>query len=96
MEPNDGTFVLHSELEKVTVQALRTTRDKLRASRSAISTADIADDFTVGVPGEAFEFSQCRNKGDGGRVIWADRRGLSGRAIHQRVIMASLLNLVMD
>lgn len=36
--------------------------DKLRASRSAISAADIANEFTLGVPGEAFSFSQCQNK----------------------------------
>ncbi|RWW86743.1 hypothetical protein BHE74_00004469 [Ensete ventricosum] len=61
MEPNDGTFVLHSELEK------------LRTSRSAISTADITSDYTLGVPGEAFSFSHCRNK-----VTVADASGLTG------------------
>ncbi|GMJ12534.1 hypothetical protein like AT5G05670 [Hibiscus trionum] len=35
--------------------------EKLRASRSAISAADISNDFTLGVPGEVFAFSQCRN-----------------------------------
>ncbi|XVF11121.1 hypothetical protein REPUB_Repub07fG0241800 [Reevesia pubescens] len=47
--------------------------DKLRASRSAISAADIANDFTLGVPGEAFAFTQCRNK-----VTVADASGLKG------------------
>ncbi|EOY25233.1 Signal recognition particle receptor subunit beta isoform 1 [Theobroma cacao] len=47
--------------------------DKLRASRSAISAADIANDFTLGEPGEAFAFSQCRNK-----VTVAEASGLTG------------------
>ena len=47
--------------------------DKLRASRSAISAADISNDFTLGVPGEAFAFTQCRNK-----VTVADASGLTG------------------
>ncbi|XWS38805.1 hypothetical protein CRYUN_Cryun19dG0161900 [Craigia yunnanensis] len=48
--------------------------DKLRASRSAISAADISNDFTLGVPGEAFAFSQCRNK-----VTIAEASGLTGK-----------------
>ncbi|ONK79104.1 uncharacterized protein A4U43_C01F2980 [Asparagus officinalis] len=36
--------------------------DKLRTSRTAISTADITNEYTLGVPGEAFTFSQCVNK----------------------------------
>ncbi|GKV14534.1 hypothetical protein SLEP1_g25397 [Rubroshorea leprosula] len=47
--------------------------DKLRASRSALSDADIANDFTLGVPGEAFAFSQCNNK-----VSVAEASGLTG------------------
>ncbi|URE30302.1 ADP-ribosylation factor GTPase-activating protein [Musa troglodytarum] len=47
--------------------------DKLRTSRSAISTADITSDYTLGVPGEAFSFSHCRNK-----VTVADTSGLTG------------------
>ncbi|XVF52287.1 hypothetical protein PTKIN_Ptkin05aG0007000 [Pterospermum kingtungense] len=47
--------------------------DKLRASRTAISAADISSDFTLGVPGEAFTFSQCRNK-----VTVAEASGLTG------------------
>ncbi|XVE57365.1 hypothetical protein DITRI_Ditri04bG0085600 [Diplodiscus trichospermus] len=41
--------------------------------RSAISAADISNDFTLGVPGEAFSFTQCGNK-----VSVADASGLSG------------------
>ncbi|KAK7361801.1 hypothetical protein VNO77_03885 [Canavalia gladiata] len=47
--------------------------DKLRASRSAISAADIANEFTLGVPGESFSFIQCCNK-----VTTADASGLNG------------------
>ncbi|KAI4302104.1 hypothetical protein MLD38_037890 [Melastoma candidum] len=47
--------------------------DKLRASRSAVSAADIANDFTLGVEGEAFVFSQCPNK-----FTVAEAAGLTG------------------
>ncbi|RYR53610.1 hypothetical protein Ahy_A06g028798 isoform B [Arachis hypogaea] len=47
--------------------------DKLRASRSAISAADITNEFTLGVPGEQFSFIQCYNK-----VTTADASGLTG------------------
>ncbi|XP_038713701.1 signal recognition particle receptor subunit beta-like isoform X2 [Tripterygium wilfordii] len=47
--------------------------DKLRASRSSLSEADIANDFTLGVPGETFAFSQCVNK-----VTVAEASGLTG------------------
>ncbi|KAK6920688.1 Signal recognition particle receptor, beta subunit [Dillenia turbinata] len=36
--------------------------DKLKATRTAISDADIANEYTLGVAGEAFAFSQCYNK----------------------------------
>ena len=36
--------------------------DKLRASRIALSSADIANEYSLGVPGEAFAFHQCLNK----------------------------------
>ncbi|KAK8614279.1 hypothetical protein V6N13_122643 [Hibiscus sabdariffa] len=47
--------------------------EKLRASRSAISAADISNDFTLGVPGEVFAFSQCRNA-----VTIVEASGLKG------------------
>ncbi|KAG4134711.1 hypothetical protein ERO13_D08G174000v2 [Gossypium hirsutum] len=47
--------------------------EKLRASRSAISAADISNDFTLGVSGEIFSFTQCRNA-----VTVADASGLKG------------------
>lgn len=48
-------------------------RDKLRASRTGALAADIADEFRLGVPGEAFVFSQCHNK-----VTVAEASGLMG------------------
>lgn len=47
--------------------------DKLRASRTAISAADVSNDYTLGVPGEPFKFSQCHNK-----VIVGESSGLKG------------------
>eukprot|EP00268_Persea_americana_P011756 TRINITY_DN1494_c0_g1_i1.p1 TRINITY_DN1494_c0_g1~~TRINITY_DN1494_c0_g1_i1.p1 ORF type:complete len:270 (-),score=50.88 TRINITY_DN1494_c0_g1_i1:366-1175(-) len=47
--------------------------DKLRATRTGASAADIADEFTLGVSGEAFVFSQCHNK-----VTIAEASGLTG------------------
>lgn len=47
--------------------------EKLRASRSAVSTADIANDFTIGIEGEVFSFSHCYNK-----VTVAEASGLTG------------------
>ncbi|XP_022966901.1 signal recognition particle receptor subunit beta-like [Cucurbita maxima] len=47
--------------------------DKLRVSRSAISDADISNDFNIGVPGKAFSFTQCHNK-----VSVAEASGLTG------------------
>ncbi|XP_065876658.1 uncharacterized protein [Euphorbia lathyris] len=47
--------------------------DKLRPSRSGVSEADIANDFTLGIPGEAFSFSHCSNK-----VTVAESSGLNG------------------
>ncbi|KAF2286694.1 hypothetical protein GH714_023661 [Hevea brasiliensis] len=47
--------------------------DKLRVSRSGISEADVANEFTLGIPGEAFSFSHCSNK-----VTIAESSGLTG------------------
>lgn len=47
--------------------------DKLRASRTAVSAADIANEYTLGVVGETFAFSQCNNK-----VTVADSSALTG------------------
>ncbi|KAG8640131.1 signal recognition particle receptor subunit beta isoform X3 [Manihot esculenta] len=47
--------------------------EKLRASRSGISEADVANEFTLGVHGEVFSFSHCSNK-----VSIAESSGLTG------------------
>ncbi|CAD6269200.1 unnamed protein product [Miscanthus lutarioriparius] len=47
--------------------------NKLRESRNAISSADISDEVQLGVPGEAFNFSQCQNK-----VAVAEGAGMTG------------------
>ncbi|CDY11331.1 BnaA03g01670D [Brassica napus] len=50
--------------------------EKLRASRSAVSTADIANDYTIGIEGEVFSFSHCCNK-----VTVAEASGLNGETV---------------
>ncbi|KAL6202738.1 hypothetical protein ACLB2K_026443 [Fragaria x ananassa] len=62
-------LILCNKTDKVTAHSKEFIRkqlekelDKLRASRSAISTADIANDFTLGVIGEPFSFHQCQNE----------------------------------
>ncbi|KAJ9169531.1 hypothetical protein P3X46_017713 [Hevea brasiliensis] len=47
--------------------------EKLRVSRSGISEADVANEFTLGIPGELFTFSHCSNK-----VTIAESSGLTG------------------
>ncbi|XP_038982670.1 signal recognition particle receptor subunit beta-like [Phoenix dactylifera] len=73
-------LILCNKVDKVTAHSkefikkqLEKEIDKLRTSRNAISSADIADEYTLGVPGEAFSFSQCRNK-----VSVAEASGLTG------------------
>ncbi|XP_061353596.1 uncharacterized protein LOC133298345 [Gastrolobium bilobum] len=73
-------LILCNKTDKVTAHSKEFIRrqmekeiDKLRASRSAISAADIANEFTLGVPGEPFSFTQCYNK-----VTSADASGLTG------------------
>ncbi|NP_001131722.1 uncharacterized protein LOC100193087 [Zea mays] len=50
--------------------------NKLRESRNAISSADISDEVQLGVPGEAFNFSQCQNK-----VAVAEGAGSTGNVL---------------
>ncbi|KAK7367842.1 hypothetical protein VNO80_09861 [Phaseolus coccineus] len=73
-------LILCNKTDKVTAHTKEFIRrqmekeiDKLRASRSAISDADIANEFTLGVPDEPFSFTQCSNK-----VTAADASGLTG------------------
>ncbi|KAL2484320.1 signal recognition particle binding [Forsythia ovata] len=73
-------LLLCNKVDKVTAHTkdfirkqLEKEIDKLRASRTALSSADIANEYTLGVPGEAFTFSQCQNK-----VTIAETSGLTG------------------
>ncbi|TQD75715.1 hypothetical protein C1H46_038739 [Malus baccata] len=73
-------LILYNKTDKVTAHIKEFIRkqlekeiEKLRASRSAISAADIANDFTLGVPGEVFSFSHRQNK-----VTVAEASGLTG------------------
>ena len=56
------------------IYVLSSCSDKLRLSRSGISEADVANDFALGIPGEAFSFSHCSNK-----VTVAESSGLTGK-----------------
>ncbi|KAK6116525.1 hypothetical protein DH2020_049730 [Rehmannia glutinosa] len=62
-------LLLCNKVDKVTAHTkdfirkqLEKEIDKLRASRTALSSADISNEYTLGVPGEAFAFHQCNNK----------------------------------
>ncbi|XP_022881713.1 signal recognition particle receptor subunit beta-like [Olea europaea var. sylvestris] len=73
-------LLLCNKVDKVTAHTkdfirkqLEKEIDKLRSSRAALSSADIANEYTLGVPGEAFAFSQCHNK-----VTVAEASGLTG------------------
>ncbi|KAJ4970027.1 hypothetical protein NE237_003126 [Protea cynaroides] len=73
-------LILCNKTDKVTAHSKEFIRkqlekelDKLRASRTAISDADIANDYTLGVTGEPFTFYQCHNK-----VVTAEASALTG------------------
>lgn len=73
-------LLLCNKVDKVTAHTKEFIRkqmekeiDKLRASRTAVSAADIAGEFTLGIQGEAFAFTQCHNK-----VVIAEASGLTG------------------
>ncbi|TKY58667.1 Signal recognition particle receptor subunit beta [Spatholobus suberectus] len=73
-------LILCNKMDKVTAHSkefickqMGKEIDKLRASRSAVSEADVANEFTLGVSGEPFSFSQCHNK-----VRLQDASGLTG------------------
>lgn len=73
-------LILCNKTDKVTAHTkefirkqLEKETEKLKASRTAISTADIADEFSLGVEGEPFTFSQCQNK-----VAVGEASGLTG------------------
>ncbi|XP_051114392.1 uncharacterized protein LOC127240012 [Andrographis paniculata] len=73
-------LVLCNKVDKVTAHTkdfirkqLEKEIDKLRASRTALSSADVTNEYTLGVPGEAFGFHQCHNK-----VAVSEASGLTG------------------
>ncbi|KAA8550188.1 hypothetical protein F0562_001872 [Nyssa sinensis] len=73
-------LILCNKVDRVTAHSKEFIRkqlekeiDKLRASRTAISAADIANEYTLGVAGEPFSFSQCHSK-----VTVAEASGLTG------------------
>ncbi|PRQ32871.1 putative signal recognition particle receptor, beta subunit [Rosa chinensis] len=55
-------LILSNKTDKVTANGKEFIRKQLEKKLSAISTADIADDFTLGVLGKPFSFPQCQNK----------------------------------
>ncbi|KAK8953818.1 hypothetical protein KSP39_PZI002591 [Platanthera zijinensis] len=73
-------LILCNKTDKVTAHSKEFIRkqlekeiDKLRTSRTAISTADVTNEYTLGVPGEPFSFSHCQNQ-----VTVAEASGLTG------------------
>ncbi|CAN4094923.1 unnamed protein product [Withania somnifera] len=73
-------LLLCNKVDKVTAHTKEFIRrqlgkeiDKLRRSRTAVSEADISNEFTLSVPGEPFLFSHCCNK-----VTVAEASGLTG------------------
>ncbi|XP_073059264.1 uncharacterized protein [Primulina eburnea] len=73
-------LLLCNKVDKVTAHTkdfirkqLEKEIDKLRASRTALSSADITSEHSLGVTGETFTFSQCVNK-----VTVSEASGLTG------------------
>ncbi|KAD2394494.1 hypothetical protein E3N88_41471 [Mikania micrantha] len=56
-------------------------RKQLEKEMKAVSDADISNEFTLGVTGEAFSFSQCINK-----VTVAEDAGLTGEIVMYEII----------
>ncbi|KAJ3692579.1 hypothetical protein LUZ60_011674 [Juncus effusus] len=74
-------LILCNKHDKVTAHSKEFIRkqlekeiDKLRASRNAISSADVSDEVTIGTIGEPFSFAQCVNK-----VTTCEGSGLTGK-----------------
>ncbi|XP_074284363.1 uncharacterized protein LOC141608959 isoform X2 [Silene latifolia] len=72
--------IVCNKTEKVTAHSSEFIRkqlekeiDKLRASRTGVSDADITSEYTLGVPRKAFTFAQCHNK-----VTLAEASALTG------------------
>ncbi|CAA6665536.1 unnamed protein product [Spirodela intermedia] len=73
-------LILCNKTDKVTAHSKEFIRkqlekeiDKLRTSRTAVSTADVTNEVTLGITGEAFAFVQCHNK-----VSVAEASGIKG------------------
>lgn len=73
-------LIVCNKSEKVTAHSKEFIRkqlekeiDKLRASRTGVSDADITSEYTLGVSGQRFAFSQCQNK-----VTFAEASALTG------------------
>lgn len=73
-------LILCNKTEKVSAHSkdfirkqLEKEIDKLRTSRNAISEADVTNEYTLGIPGQAFAFTQCINK-----VTVAEASALTG------------------
>nr|GMD17497.1 signal recognition particle receptor subunit beta-like [Ipomoea batatas] len=73
-------LLLCNKVDKVTAHSkefikkqLEKEIDKLRASRTAVSNADISNEITLGTPGEPFSFSQCQNQ-----IVVGEASGLTG------------------
>lgn len=73
-------LIVCNKTEKVTAHSkdfirkqLEKEIDKLRASRTVMSDADITSEYTLGESGQPFTFSQCHNK-----VTLAEASGLTG------------------
>lgn len=73
-------LLLCNKVDKVTAHTkdfirkqLEKEIDKLRVSRTALSSADVTNEYSLGVPGEVFGFHQCYNK-----VSVAETSGLTG------------------
>ncbi|KAL8154609.1 uncharacterized protein LOC141659745 isoform X1 [Apium graveolens] len=69
VKKNIPVLILCNKVDKVTAHTKEFIRkqlekeiDKLRASRNVVSEADVSNEFTLGIPGETFAFSHCRNK----------------------------------
>ncbi|XP_047957760.1 signal recognition particle receptor subunit beta-like isoform X2 [Salvia hispanica] len=77
-------LLLCNKMDKITAHSTDFIRrqlekeiNKLRASRTALSSADTSNEYTLGVVGEAFAFSQCQNK-----VTTAEASALTGDIYH--------------
>uniref|UniRef100_A0A7C8YP45 Signal recognition particle receptor subunit beta n=1 Tax=Opuntia streptacantha TaxID=393608 RepID=A0A7C8YP45_OPUST len=73
-------LIVCNKCEKVTAHSkdfirkqLEKEIEKLRASRTGISDADVTSEYTLGVAGQPFAFSQCQNK-----VTLAEASALTG------------------